>query len=250
MKLVFDVGMYDGSDTEYYLSEGYKVVAVEANPDLVKKNANKFKEMVSSGQLILVNRAITDIPGNDVFLNICGDDLGSSSIFKKNKSHKNYLGSHTIKGITLLELIENYGEPYFIKIDIEGADRFCILPLNNNNRPEYISFEAGDDIEELVIHLNKIGYSKFKAINQCNFFELNNQETLIYRIKRKIIYLLGYKEPIYVKKNNRFFRLGHSAGPAPWESDGKWQDADILLNKWNIAKSNNKLGGWYDVHAK
>ena len=35
MALVIDVGMYDGADTAYYLSMGYRVLAVEANPALV-----------------------------------------------------------------------------------------------------------------------------------------------------------------------------------------------------------------------
>ena len=33
----FDIGMYDGSDSRYFLDEGYHVVAVEANPELAAK---------------------------------------------------------------------------------------------------------------------------------------------------------------------------------------------------------------------
>lgn len=249
MKLVFDIGMYDGSDTEYYLSEGFRVVAVEANPNLIEKANRKFKAQVSSGQLTLVNSAVSNEPGQEISLAVCGDDLGSSSIFEQRISQKNPVGSYKVKGITLLELMEKYGQPYFIKVDIEGADRFCVLPLNSENRPQYISFETGDEIEELVSHLKNIGFSKFKAINQCNFNELNNQESLLFRIKRKIIYLLGYSAPMYVRRNGRFFRLMHSAGPAPWASDGKWQHADELLEKWKSAASRNELRGWYDVHA-
>jgi len=249
MKLIFDIGMYDCSDTEYYLSEGYKVIAVDANPNLIEKAKERFNKMVSSGQLVLVNRAIFNNSEEEITLNISGDDLGSSSIYKENILQKNPLGSYTVRSITIVELVEKYGQPYYIKIDIEGADRFCILPLDNNNRPKYISFEAGDDVEELIFHLKKIGYSKFKAINQCNFYELNNQESLIFRAKRKIIYLLGYKEPIYMKRNGRFFRLGHSSGPAPWISDGEWQDADTLFKKWKFVTSKNMLNGWYDIHV-
>ena len=36
-KLIFDIGMYDGSDTRYYLNEGFRVLAIEANPVLVKR---------------------------------------------------------------------------------------------------------------------------------------------------------------------------------------------------------------------
>ena len=53
MKTVFDIGMYDGADTEYYLSEGHKVVAVEANPALVERAKAKFPNELSSGQFDL-----------------------------------------------------------------------------------------------------------------------------------------------------------------------------------------------------
>ena len=36
-RLIFDIGMYDGSDTRYYLNEGFRVLAIEANPVLVKR---------------------------------------------------------------------------------------------------------------------------------------------------------------------------------------------------------------------
>lgn len=249
MKLVFDIGIYDGSDTDYYLSKGYKVVGVEANPTLYERAKNNFKENISSGQLTLLNRAICNNSDEEITLTISGDDLGSSSIFENKISHRNPLGSYKVKGMSIADLIKEYGIPHYMKIDIEGADRYCVLPLENENSPQYISFEAGDDMEELISHLKAIGYKKFKAINQCNFNELKNQESLTTRIKRKIIYLLGYKEPNYKKMAGRFFLLGHSSGPVPWLSDGKWQTADDLLVSWKLKESKGELGGWYDIHA-
>lgn len=249
MKLIFDIGMYDGSDTEYYLSEGYKVIAVEANTNLIEKAKIRFNKQISSGQLVLVNRAICKDAGEEMTLNICGDDLGASSIFAETIQDRNPLGSYKVKGTTIMELIEKYGCPYFMKVDIERADEYCILPLHKGNRPQYISFEVNDDIEELIHHLKKIGFTKFKIINQCNFNELNNQEPPTLRVKRKLVHLLGYSAPKYVRRNGRFFLLGHSSGPMPWVSHGKWQDAHYLLSKWKLAASKNEGGDWYDVHA-
>lgn len=249
MRSIFDIGMYDGSDTEYYLSEGYKVIAVEANTNLIERAKIRFTKQISSGQLILVNRAICKDSGEEISLTICGDDIGSSCIYKEKIQDRNPLGSYSVKGTTIVELIEQYGCPYFIKTDVEWADRYCILPLDARNRPRYISFEVSDDVEELVEHLQKIGFTKFKTINQCNFKELNNQDSITLRAKLKLIHLLGYSQPQYIKRNGRFFLLGHSAGPAPWVSDGQWQDADRLLANWKLAASKNKLWGWYDVQA-
>ena len=78
MKTIFDLGMYDGSDTIYYLEEGFRVVAVEANPALVQRAQAALGKYVTSGQLEIVNAAIG--PSNEAIeLSVCGDDLGSSS---------------------------------------------------------------------------------------------------------------------------------------------------------------------------
>ena len=42
METVFDVGMFDGADTAYYLESGYRVVSVEANPVLVQRAEKTF----------------------------------------------------------------------------------------------------------------------------------------------------------------------------------------------------------------
>ena len=249
MKLVFDIGMYDGADTEYYLTEGYTVVAVEANPQLVEKASRKFSDYLASGQLRIVNKAISDTASEEITLYISGQDLGSSSIFDDQVSEKDPAGSFSVNTTTLSDLIQEFGTPHFIKVDIEGADKYCILPITSSERPEYVSFEAGEDIAELVSHLENVGFTRFKAINQCNFYELSNQETFVFRLKRKLIHMLGYSSPTMVRMNGRFFRLMHSAGPAPWVSDGKWHSAADLMTTWRQAESSGELRGWYDVHA-
>jgi FkbM family methyltransferase len=249
MKTVFDIGMYDGADTEYYLSEGHKVVAVEANPALVERAKARFPIELSSGQLVLVNAAVSMDSQQQVTLFISGDDLGSSSASMEQVASRNVIGSYSVSSVKVDELMKAHGVPYFMKVDIEGADKFCILPLTSQMRPDYISFEAGEDVEELVLHLKAIGYQRFKAISQCNFMELSNQEAFLFRLRRKIIHVLGYKDPEYVRCNGRFFRLMHSAGPAPWASDGTWCSAPALLDKWKEARNSAEFGGWFDIHA-
>ncbi len=57
---IFDIGMYDGADSRYYLDEGYKVIAVEANDTLVNAAEKQFGDAVSSGQCIILNGAIAE----------------------------------------------------------------------------------------------------------------------------------------------------------------------------------------------
>jgi len=51
-RLIFDIGMYDGSDTRYYLNEGFRVLAIEANPVLVQRARELlFQDEIKSGRL-------------------------------------------------------------------------------------------------------------------------------------------------------------------------------------------------------
>ena len=58
-ELIFDIGMYDGSDTRYYLNEGFRVLAIETNPVLVQRAKELlFYDEIKSGRLKILNFAI------------------------------------------------------------------------------------------------------------------------------------------------------------------------------------------------
>ncbi|MEW6418496.1 MAG: FkbM family methyltransferase [Nitrospirota bacterium] len=76
---VFDIGMYDGTDTAYYLVEGFRVISVEANPQLVAGDRERFASFIQTGRLIIENVAISDHEGT-IEMYLSGQDLGSSSI--------------------------------------------------------------------------------------------------------------------------------------------------------------------------
>ena len=250
MKKIFDIGMFDGADTAYYLESGYEVVAIEANPRLIEAAERKFKGELESGKLKLVNRALAGESGNSFSFTVCAEDLGATSIFEERLSHRSPIASFETESITISELFEEHGIPYYLKIDIEGCDKFCVLPLSEKNRPTYVSFEAGEDVFPLVNHLQSIGYSEFKAVNQCNFLELGSQRSLRNRLKQRMLHLLGYREPKFVRRNGRYFRSGHTSGPVPWESDGNWMDASRLINQWKRFANTAGMWDWYDIYAK
>src|SRR4051812_37870644 len=58
--LIFDVGMHRGEDTAYYLRKGYRVVAFEADPDLVAVCERRFEHQIANGRLTIVFGAIAD----------------------------------------------------------------------------------------------------------------------------------------------------------------------------------------------
>jgi len=58
--LIYDVGMHNGEDTDFYLKKEFRVVAFEANPELVQQNQNRFSEYIKEGKLTIVAGAIVE----------------------------------------------------------------------------------------------------------------------------------------------------------------------------------------------
>src|SRR5215831_9510764 len=56
--LIYDVGANNGDDTAYYLSRGFHVVAVEADPTLIEQARERFPDEIRRGRLELVNVAV------------------------------------------------------------------------------------------------------------------------------------------------------------------------------------------------
>ena len=61
--LVFDVGAHYGNDTAYYLSRGFRVVAVEAHPKCFCELYQRFSESIAAGKLHILNFAVAERHG-------------------------------------------------------------------------------------------------------------------------------------------------------------------------------------------
>ena len=246
---VFDIGMFDGSDTASYLETGCRVIAVEANPPLVKSAEERFRSQLASGQLTCVQAAISS-DNKEVELFLSAADPGSSSLFSERVANKRPDGAIRVRGMTLDHLFDEYGIPDYLKVDIEGADRLCVLALTQARRPHYLSFEIGDDVEELVHHIESIGFNRFTIINQKSFREIGNENPLYDRFARRSMRYLGFARPRLIRRGKRFFAIGHSSGPAPWESDGRWSNAVATRGWLRKIASEPDSSNWYDLHAR
>lgn len=51
--LIYDVGLFDGGDTAYYLFRGYNVVAIDANPVMVERARLRFAQEIRDKRLTL-----------------------------------------------------------------------------------------------------------------------------------------------------------------------------------------------------
>jgi len=63
MSLVYDVGMFNGDDTDYYLKKGFRVVGIEANPHLIPQLTERFSADIEQKCLVIENVAVAEIEG-------------------------------------------------------------------------------------------------------------------------------------------------------------------------------------------
>jgi FkbM family methyltransferase len=173
--LIFDIGCNDGQDSDFYLKKGFRVVAVEANPALCGGLRQRFAEQIANGRFILVEKAIAEKAGEVEFYVNEVEDI-RSTIRAGHVERANALGRPSTKivvpSITFSTLIEEFGVPYFMKVDIEGADLLCVEGLAHvTERPTFLSTEyplrLTEQISELLL-LRKLGYKRFQLIDQMS----------------------------------------------------------------------------------
>ena len=175
MKLIFDIGFNHGEFTNACFSKfpNTQLVAVEANPHLCNKDNND--------NFVLVNRLVSDKDDSDIdfFIEHNADGISTASPEFMNNSrftkgskyitttnNHNWSDAVKIPSITLDKLIENYGTPDLIKVDVEGYEYNVLKGLTKQAKD--ICFEYHEEMDEevfkIVEHLESIGYNNFGMI--------------------------------------------------------------------------------------
>src|SRR5436190_17614910 len=121
--LIFDVGAHNGDDTAYYLHEGFRVVAVEANPILANDISARFAEARADGRLTVLNVGIAACAGTLPFWVNDDESVWSSFDRALGGRHGSRCHAVSVPCAPLATLIAEYGLPHSVKIDIEGYDR-------------------------------------------------------------------------------------------------------------------------------
>jgi FkbM family methyltransferase len=141
--LVYDIGLHDGSDTAFYLGLGHRVVAVDARPESIRRAEEAFEEAIRDGRL-LVHRAVTapDAPPTVPFFVSAQSEWSSLTRGVAGRDETPTTEIH-VATTTVLDLLEKFGCPYYLKIDIEGADEIALEGLSSTDtRPTHVSVEA------------------------------------------------------------------------------------------------------------
>jgi len=262
-RLIIDAGMHIGKDTEFYLEKGFDVVAIEANPKLVAAAQTRLARYLAEGRLVIHPVALAPYVGEIAFyVNDKHDDWGTTAqaFAERNERFGSSNTLITVPCTTFDTILRESGVPYYLKIDVEGADTLCLQQLFSNPvRPQFVSVEAGlTSFEETFNELSllwQLGYREFKIVNQA----LNS------RVRCPNPPLEGS----YV--DYRFDDL--CSGPFGEEAPGKWMPVEetLLRYRWLLREqryfgADGKLyqtvfhrlyerlkrapAGWYDFHAK
>jgi FkbM family methyltransferase len=272
--LIYDVGLNDGSDTAFYLHCGYRVLAIEADPNLCALAAQRFAAEIEHGRLTILNIGIADRAGTAEFW-ICDLNPGLSSFDEANMGGAPH-HAVSIPCRTFDQVLAEYGTPYYLKIDIEGSDPACLqaLPIGGD-LPRYLSTELRETYDSLR-RLVAVGYTHFKCISQFHFTPLGLMQSRYERWYPVLRHLRWLAHIIFKLARRRvvsdaLFRTQHdanwtfskeSSGTFGEATAGRWLSAEELhatyqhyLQLFMAGKpspfwNKNQPILWCDLHAR
>ncbi len=260
MDTIYDVGMNNGEDSAYYLHCGFRVIAIEANPLLVETATRRFISEVMAGRLTIVNCAVAKVTGETDFWISEKTEWGSIVPSLAARDYRK-ICKIRVPAMRFEQLLDSYGTPRYLKIDIEGMDYLCIDALKGRRLPQYISAESEclgiDEVcniaetPSILEKLVSVGYTKFKLVSQHDLTPLSREAVdrsvdAEYRalVKREIEKECGWE---FLPGSSGPFG---SSIPGPWmhPEEAAWvygRCRELLRDRFGEAGS----GIWFDWHA-
>lgn len=225
-KIIYDIGSNNGDDIPYYLKKADLVVAIEANPTMCDLIRMRFSSEIKQRRLILEPCVITDKPNSGTVDFYVHKTISVLSQFPKPLEPESFQ-KILIPSKSVIEIIQEYGNPYYIKIDIEHFDAEILRVLFQNEiRPPYISAESHDiEIFALFVALGK--YDAFKVV------------------EGSLVSQLYYNHRIKTTTIDEYYSFPHhSAGPFGEDISGPWITSnDLFMHLASVGL------GWKDIHA-
>jgi FkbM family methyltransferase len=267
--LIFDVGLHKGEDTDFYLKKGFRVVAFEAHPELITDCKARFQESIASQRLQIIEGAIApEAAGARIafYKNLQKSDWGT--IDPKWMERNERLGTRSVEieveRVDLAEIFRTHGIPFYLKIDIEGADHVVLDELRRfEDRPRYISIEAEKvDFSQLVAQLNSLqhlGYRTFKPVQQASIPGTRIATTTLRGEPLHHVFLDGASGPFgadlsgpwlcqdeCLRRFQKIFSLYRLFG-----DDGIVRDlpGGMRIMGLQTRLYRQQLPGWHDIHA-
>jgi FkbM family methyltransferase len=230
-RIIFDLGTNDGEDTAFYLKRGFNVVALEANPVLCDKGRQRFRNEISQGRLSLLNVAIANRPGQAKFYVNLENDHWSSLNAEWAGRDATKFKEISVECVTVRSLFAEFGVPYYLKIDVEGADQSVLEQLRHvDTLPLFVSVEdcrLGFDYMRIMA---SCGYNAFKLLDQSGIAQMTDAAT-------------GHAFP------------AGSSGPFGDDLPGEWLPYDEMVKHYSQTvrdRAGNRLAPrshWWDIHC-
>lgn len=230
-RVIFDLGMNNGDDTAHYLARGYNVVAIEANPVLCEKASRRFAAAVGTGRLTVLNLAVSDRSGEAGFyLNLDNDhwsslDLGWAG--RDQSRHRKIM----VRCVTMDNLFDGFGVPFYLKVDVEGADLSVLEQLRGHAElPRYVSVEDCRFGFQFIDILASCGYDGFKLLDQSTVGQMTD------------------------KSSGKLFPVG-SSGPFGEDVPGEWLPCADMVTLYSSTvrdRAGTRLAPrtqWWDIHC-
>jgi FkbM family methyltransferase len=190
--MYFDIGSNIGKWALSNIHSCDKIIAVEASP----KTFSRLVDNCKNDNIILLNYAVCNNNNNDItFYQAESDTISTINkewLTKETSRFYNYPYSViTCKTISIDNLIEQYGMPELIKIDVEGGEYECIQSLTQ--KVNLICFEWASETNSITFncidYLFTLGYTKYYIQNtdEYTFRPRDNDFYDISTIKTKLL---------------------------------------------------------------
>ena len=171
--LCFDIGANYGEYTAAFLSLGARcVVAVEPQPEVAQSIVEAFPNEILNGSLIVRAQAVGSekgvaklFPAQDAAKSMSTLSTAFVEISRANGGRWDNFAVIEVNVVTLDSLIDEFGTPDYVKIDVEGFD---LEVLRGLSRPiDLISFEFNSQpglievAEQSIAFVDRLGRYEF-----------------------------------------------------------------------------------------
>jgi len=166
--MYFDIGSNVGNWALENVDKCEKIISIEASPTTYNKLQNNCKH----DKIVLLNYAVCNNNCNDItFYNANTDTLSTLNkdwlVSDKSRFCNQKFNEIKVKSVTIDKLIETYGLPELIKIDVEGAEYDCISSLTK--KVNHLCFEWASELNSITFncldYLSTLGFTKFYIQN-------------------------------------------------------------------------------------
>ncbi|MEO7603086.1 MAG: FkbM family methyltransferase [Sphingomicrobium sp.] len=225
--VIYDFGMNNGDDVEYYLLKCDRVVGVEANASLCEQARERFAKDIASGRLSILNVALSErASAAPLTFYIHKTNHVLSQLPEPADDVRDEYEPVLVPCRTPSSIIREFGPPLYIKVDIEYYDHHVLREL----------FAARIFPPDISAESHSIGIFACLVENGYTYFSLVDGQSVSETYGDATISTATGDLPFSFPE--------HSAGPYGDDIRAPWEDADSFFQTLATAGL-----GWKDIHA-